>query len=99
MTAQVSVSYSPGIIQRAVAAPPPLKKMVLRALKMPVREAAANPISLIGTLRLRTSVVVLWLRLCSSKAGVLGSIPGQGTRIHMLQLRVRIPQLRPGAAK
>ena len=32
-------------------------------------------------------------------AGDLGSIPVQGTRSHMLQLRVRMPQLRPGAAK
>ena len=28
-----------------------------------------------------------------------GSIPGQGTRSHMLQLRVRVPQLRPSADK
>ena len=29
-------------------------------------------------------------------AGGLGLIPGQGTRSHMPQLRVRMPQLRPG---
>ena len=28
-----------------------------------------------------------WLRLHAPKAGVLGSIPGQGTRSHMPQLR------------
>ena len=28
----------------------------------------------------------------------LGSIPGQGTRSHMPQLRVCMPQIRPGAA-
>ena len=28
-----------------------------------------------------------------------GSIPGQGTRSHLLQLRVHMPQLRPGTAK
>ena len=28
-----------------------------------------------------------------------GPIPGQGMRSHMLQLRVHVPQLRPGASK
>ena len=37
-----------------------------------------------------TSLVVQWLRLRAANAGGLGSIPGQGTRSHMLQ---------PGAAK
>ena len=39
-----------------------------------------------------TSLVVQRLRLCAPNGGGLGSIPGQGTRSHMLQLR-------PGAAK
>ena len=34
-----------------------------------------------------TSLVVQWLRLHAPNAGGLGSIPGQGTRSHMLQLR------------
>ena len=34
-----------------------------------------------------TSVMVQWPRLRSHNAGGLGSIPGQGTRSHMLQLR------------
>ena len=38
------------------------------------------------------SLVVQWLRLCAPNAGILGSIPCQETRSHMLQLR-------PGAAK
>ena len=38
------------------------------------------------------SLVVQWLRLCIPNAGSLGSIPGQGTRAHM-------PQLRPGTTK
>ena len=46
-----------------------------------------------------TSLVVQWLRLRAPNAGGLGSIPGQGTRSHMLQLRVHMPQLRPGTAK
>ena len=41
-----------------------------------------------------TSLVVKWLRLCTPKAGGLGSIPGQGTRSHMLQLRFHMLQLK-----
>ena len=41
-----------------------------------------------------TSLVVQWLRLCAPNAGGPGSIPGQGTRSHMPQLRVRMPQLK-----
>ena len=33
----------------------------------------------------RTSPVVQWLRLHAPNAGGLGSIPGQGTKSHMLQ--------------
>ena len=36
---------------------------------------------------LGTSLVVQWLRLHSPSAGGPGSIPGQGTRSHMPQLR------------
>ena len=39
-----------------------------------------------------TSLVAQWLRLCPPNAGGLGSIPGWGTRSHMLQLG-------PGTAK
>ena len=35
-----------------------------------------------------TSLVVQWLRLQAPNAGGPGSIPGQGTRSHMPQLRV-----------
>ena len=35
----------------------------------------------------RTSLVVQWLRLCTLRAGNPGSIPGQGTRSRMLQLK------------
>ena len=35
-----------------------------------------------------TSLVVQWLRPCASNAGGLGSIPGQGTYSHMLQLKI-----------
>ena len=41
-----------------------------------------------------TSLVVQWLRLHAPNAESLGSIPGQGTRSHMLQLRVYTPQRR-----
>ena len=46
-----------------------------------------------------TSLVVQWLRLHTPNAGGPGLIPGQGNRSHMLQLRVRMPQLKiPHAA-
>ena len=35
-----------------------------------------------------TSLVVRWLRLHAPSAGSLGSIPGQGIRSHMLQLKI-----------
>ena len=41
---------------------------------------------------LRASLVVWWLRLRAPNIGGLGSIPGQGTRFC-------VPQLRPGAVK
>lgn len=34
-------------------------------------------------------IVVQWLRLCALNAGGLGLIPGQGTRSHMPQLKIR----------
>ena len=44
-------------------------------------------------------LAVQWLRLHAPNAGGWGSIPGQGTRSHMLQLRVCILQLKiPSAA-
>ena len=36
----------------------------------------------------RTSLVVQWVRLCTPNAGGQGSIPGQGTRSHMPQLKI-----------
>ena len=41
-----------------------------------------------------TSPVVQWLRLQAPKAGGLSSIPDQGTRFRMPQLRVCMPQLK-----
>ena len=38
--------------------------------------------------------MVLWLRLCAPNSAGPGLIPGQGTRSQMIQLRVRMPQLR-----
>ena len=46
-----------------------------------------------------TSLVVQWLRCHIPNVRGLGSIPVQGTRSHMLQLRVYMPQLRPSTAK
>ena len=42
----------------------------------------------------RTSLVVQWLKLWAPNAGGPGSIPGQETKAHMLQLRVWMPQLK-----
>ena len=41
-----------------------------------------------------TSLVVQWLKLCTPNVRGLGSIPGQGIRSHMLQLRDRTTQLK-----
>ena len=38
------------------------------------------------------SLVVQWLRLHTPNAGGLGSIPGQGTRPHMVQLDPEQPE-------
>ena len=38
-----------------------------------------------------TSLVVQWLTVHVPNAGDLGSIPGQGTRSHVLQVRVGMP--------
>ena len=43
---------------------------------------------------LGTSLVVQWLRLCAPNAGGPGSIPGQGTRAHMPQLRDCMPHVK-----
>ncbi|TEA41173.1 hypothetical protein DBR06_SOUSAS5610025, partial [Sousa chinensis] len=45
------------------------------------------------------SLVVQWVRLHAPNAGGPGSIPGQGTRRCMPQLRVHTLQLTSGAAK
>ena len=46
-----------------------------------------------------TSLLVQWLSLHAPNAGGPGSIPSQGTRSHMLQLRVHMLQLRLSTAK
>ena len=44
--------------------------------------------------RLETPLVVQWLRLQAPNAGCLDLIPGLGTRSHILQPRVHMPQLK-----
>ena len=44
-------------------------------------------------------MVVQWLRFGAPNWGSLDSIPGGGIRSHVLQLRVHIPQWRPGTTK
>ena len=41
-----------------------------------------------------TFLVIQQLRFCATNAKGSGSIPGQGTRSHMLQLRFWMPQLK-----
>ena len=41
-----------------------------------------------------TSLVVQWLGCLAANTGGLSSIPGQGTRSHVLQLRVGMTQLK-----
>ena len=41
-----------------------------------------------------TSLVIQWLTICTPNAGGPGSIPGQGTRYHMLQLRFHMLKLK-----
>ena len=41
-----------------------------------------------------TSLTVEWLRLQASNGRGSGSIPGQGTRFHMPQLSIHMPQLK-----
>ena len=46
-----------------------------------------------------TSLVGRWLRLCIRSAGGQGSVPGQGARSHMPQLRVLMLQLQISRAE
>ena len=51
-------------------------------------------LSFLGKTGKRTSLVVQWLRLHTPNVGGLGSITGQATRPHMLQLRVHVLKLK-----
>ena len=50
------------------------------------------PVSLLKKIIVGASLVVHWLRLHVPSAAGPGSIPGQGTRSHTLQLRIWMPQ-------
>ena len=45
-------------------------------------------VEMVGELSPGTYLVVQWLRHCTPNAGGLGSIPGQGIRSPMLQLKI-----------
>ena len=68
-------------------------------LSLVSRETAAMSISISKSIRGRTPLVVQGLRLHAPNSGAPGSILSQGTRSRLPQLRVRMPQLRPGAVK
>ena len=54
---------------------------MLRGQALLPRQAEASSISKINSYSRGTSLVVQWLRLYTSTAGVTGSIAGQGTKI------------------
>ena len=66
--------------------------MKFQGLVIPVQLSGAVVIcNMLGQPKQRTNrtlLVVQWLRLCTLNAGGLGLIPGQGTRSHILQVRV-----------
>ena len=71
---------------------------LLKNINLHIQVAQQIP-SKINTMRLTnrhlgTSLVVQWLRLRAPNAGGPGSIPGQGTRSRMLQLRAHMLQLK-----
>ena len=51
-------------------------------------DTSLNPRTILLEPNPRTTLVVQWLRLCAPNAGDLSSIPGQGTRSHMPQLKI-----------
>ena len=63
------------------------------------REEGRTPDCLHQNLSSGTSVMVQWLRLRVPNAGDPSLIPGQAPRSHVLQLKVSLAQIRPGAAK
>ena len=81
-----------------------------KALEKPPEQKYFNGVQKKDVIKIEsegTAMVVQWLRLCPPSAGAPGSIRGQGTRSHTLQLKIShattkveecVPQLRPGAA-
>ena len=56
----------------------------------PYLQFCCEPKNALKNIVVWTSLVVQWLRLCAPSKGDWGSIPGQGTRAYILQLRVRM---------
>ena len=77
----------------------PPRLHLCREFSLPTVSPAVRSIQEISSLGIRTgtigtSLVVQWPRLCAPNAGGSSLIPGQGTRPHMPQLRVRMLQLK-----
>ena len=76
-------SYKPTYLQRLLASYRANLHSILHhpRLQGPATEWLRCP-------SLGTALVVQWLRFCISSAGGSGSMPGQGTRSHTLQLKI-----------
>ena len=78
--------------------------MNLGKLQEVVRDREAQHAAVMGSQTVRhdwateQKQVVQWLRLHAPNAESPGSIPGQGTRSHILQLRVHMLQLKISSA-
>ena len=70
---------------------PPISRSTQQSL---LSTCNSGNISQLKMLAPGTSLVVQWLRLHALNAGGLSSIPDQGTRSRMLQLRVHMSQLK-----
>ena len=74
-------------------------QIVIHRTILEAAEQGQNTKTRIRKRELGTSLVVQWLRLHTPNAGGQGSIPSEGTRSHMPQLNMRMPQLDPTCHK
>ena len=68
------------------------KSNLTREIRAGDRNLAVSSIQILFKTMGGTSLVVQWVRIHTPNAGGQDSIPGWGTRSHMLQLRPCVPQ-------